>query len=34
LTESLREEEKMAAWVVSNVENATMAFLDREKKAA
>jgi ferritin-like metal-binding protein YciE len=34
LTESLREEEKMAAWVVANVENATMAFLEREKKAA
>jgi ferritin-like metal-binding protein YciE len=34
LTESLREEQKMAAWIVANVENATMAFLEREKKAA
>jgi ferritin-like metal-binding protein YciE len=34
LTKTLREEEKMAAWVAANVENATLAFLDREKKAA
>jgi ferritin-like metal-binding protein YciE len=34
LTQSLHEEEKMAKWVVDNVEKTTLDFLAREKKAA
>jgi ferritin-like metal-binding protein YciE len=34
LEQSLREEEAMAAWVDQNVEKVTLAYLDREERAA
>jgi ferritin-like metal-binding protein YciE len=34
LEASLKEEERMATWIVSNVEKVTLAYLNREARAA
>jgi ferritin-like metal-binding protein YciE len=34
LEASLREEEQMAKWIAANVENVTLAYLNREVRAA
>ena len=34
LEQSLKEEEQMAAWVDQNVQNVTMAYLEKEQRAA